>query len=127
MTAFRELAPNKGYLEGLSRGVLRFMRCGGCTSAFFYPRIVCPRCGSKEVEWHDSAGRGTVYSTTVIGEGVDAYNVSLIDLDEGFRLMSTVVDAVGTPQIGAPVQCEVEEGSEKKSPRVVFRNREDAR
>ncbi|HWI75377.1 MAG TPA: OB-fold domain-containing protein [Baekduia sp.] len=49
-----------------------------------------PRVGPSE--WRVSAGRGTVYATTVAHprEG-DAYNIVLVDLDEGFRMMSTVV------------------------------------
>jgi uncharacterized OB-fold protein len=50
-----------------------------------------PRVGPSV--WRVSAGAGTVYATTVArsrGEG-EAYNIVLVDLDEGFRMMSTVV------------------------------------
>jgi hypothetical protein len=49
-----------------------------------------PRVGLSE--WRVSAGRGVVYATTVAHrrEG-EPYNIVLVDLDEGFRMMSTVV------------------------------------
>jgi hypothetical protein len=50
-----------------------------------------PRVGPSV--WRVSAGLGTVYATTVArprGDG-EAYNIVLVDLDEGFRMMSTVV------------------------------------
>jgi hypothetical protein len=49
-----------------------------------------PRVGLSE--WRVSAGRGVVYATTVAhARDGEAYNIALVDLDEGFRMMSTVV------------------------------------
>ncbi|WP_274631140.1 Zn-ribbon domain-containing OB-fold protein [Arvimicrobium flavum] len=120
MTNFRELAPYRGYLDGLARGVLRFMRCNACESSFFPPRIACTKCGSPDVAWSDSEGRGTVYSATQIGEPGSAYNVVLIDVDEGFRLMSTVPGVPDAPPIGLRVRASVEAGTADKAPRLVF-------
>lgn len=52
--------------------------------AVFYPR-------HGPYEWRTSAGLGTVYATTVVRRrGEEARNLALIDLDEGFRIMSRV-------------------------------------
>jgi uncharacterized OB-fold protein len=48
-----------------------------------------PRVGPTE--WRVSAGRGTVYATTVVHRRDATENIVLVDLDEGFRMMSTVV------------------------------------
>src|SRR3954447_4038563 len=49
-----------------------------------------PRVGFTT--WRVSAGLGTVYATTVIRRrGAEAYNLVLVDLDEGFRMMSRVI------------------------------------
>jgi uncharacterized OB-fold protein len=52
-----------------------------------------PRVGPSV--WRVSAGRGRVYATTVARVGGsdsgEPYNIVLVDLDEGFRMMSTVV------------------------------------
>lgn len=49
-----------------------------------------PRVGP--MTWRVSAGRGTVYATTVMRRrGAEPENLVLVDLDEGFRMMSRVV------------------------------------
>ena len=56
----------------------------------FYPRLAAPGTGGA-LQWEVSAGLGTVYATTTLHpRNADAYDVSLIDLDEGFRMMSRV-------------------------------------
>src|SRR3954453_22083646 len=53
-----------------------------------------PRVGYET--WRVSAGRGTVYATTVVRpRGGEPYNLVLVDLDEGFRMMSRVVGVPG--------------------------------
>ena len=51
---------------------------------------MCPVCGSRDLGWEESAGLGTVYSSSDLHTREETYNVSLVDLDEGFRVMSTV-------------------------------------
>ena len=51
---------------------------------------MCPVCGSRSLEWEVSAGDGTVYSSSDVHTREEIYNVALVDLDEGFRVMSTV-------------------------------------
>lgn len=66
-----------------------------------------PRVGP--FEWRVSAGRGTVYATTVAHRrDGESYNIVLVDLDEGFRMMSTVV--AGEPRIGARVRLAWRDG-----------------
>jgi uncharacterized OB-fold protein len=49
-----------------------------------------PKTGEL-LSWELSKGIGTVYSTTVIySRDENPYNVALIDLDEGYRMMSRV-------------------------------------
>ncbi|MPY75082.1 MAG: hypothetical protein GEU87_12560 [Alphaproteobacteria bacterium] len=58
--------------------------------AIYYPRIVAPVTGGK-LDWKVSKGLGTVYATTTVyPRKGDPYDVSLIDIDEGFRMMSRV-------------------------------------
>lgn len=68
-----------------------YQRCEDCGAVVFPRRVLCPRCGSRALSDHVSAGRGVVYSTTAVHARVGSHNVALIDLDEGFRMMSTVV------------------------------------
>lgn len=62
----------------------------------------------RGVEWRVSAGAGTVHSSTTIHRpGEEPYDLSLVDLDEGFRMMATVP---GGAPIGARVQARFADG-----------------
>jgi uncharacterized protein len=113
-----EMAPSEApavtYRRHLENGKLGYQRCADCSAAVFYPRVLCPICGSGALEWRESAGRGTVYATTAIySRDRDPRNVVLVDLDEGFRTMSRIE---GVPaeevEVGARVRFEVRRGEE---------------
>jgi uncharacterized OB-fold protein len=86
-------SPLAVYQQYLDNGELAYQWSPAANRAVFYPRVICPYTGSDRLEWRVSAGLGTVYATTVTHprEG-KPYNVALIDIDEGFRLMSRVED-----------------------------------
>lgn len=77
----------------LAEGKFLIQQCNDCGQHIYFPREVCPHCGSGAVQFASPSGQGTVYAVTTVrrkpAEGGD-YNVSLIDLDEGPRLMSRV-------------------------------------
>lgn len=94
--------PESSYQEYLAKGEFRIQRCGGCGSHVFYPRLLCPQCGSSSLKWIVPSGAGTVYSTTVMRRRPEAggdYNVALVELEEGPRLMSRV-DGLSPADIG---------------------------
>jgi uncharacterized OB-fold protein len=79
------------YNEHLKRGELAYQFSPAAGKVVFYPRIVCPYTGSENLEWRVSKGLGTVYATTVVHpQQGEPYNVCLVDVDEGFRMMSRV-------------------------------------
>ena len=117
---------NAPYWEALSRRVLSYQRCNDCGKPVFYPRARCPQCFSDQLEWHASAGHGSIYAFTAVHratrtiESRAPYYVVLIDLDEGFRMMSNLVSCpLGEARIGMPVQLDFEERDGKLLP--VFR------
>lgn len=84
-------APAEIYRRYLEEEKLGFQRCTDCSSAVFYPRVLCPFCGGTSLEWSESSGRGTVYATTAVyRRNAEPYNVALVDLEEGFRMMSRI-------------------------------------
>ncbi len=114
-------APALTYRRHLENGKLGYQRCADCSAAVFYPRTLCPVCGSGALEWRESAGRGTVYATTAVrSRNRDPRNVVLVDLDEGFRMMSRVE---GVPaeevEVGARVRFEVRQ-EEEGGPVAIF-------
>lgn len=116
----REDAPSEVYQRYLEAGELGFQRCMDCEAAVFYPRVLCPECGSGALEWRTSSGRGIVYATTAVHRrDSEPYNVALVDLEEGFRMMSRVEDvpAAGV-EIGDRVNLDVR--PEEEGPVAVF-------
>lgn len=108
-------APVEVYRSYLKEGRLGFQRCRGCRSAIFYPRVLCPVCGSTSLAWEPSGGRGMVYTTTAVyHRDRDPHNVALVDLEEGFRMMSRIERVpAGEVEIGMRVAFGVrEEGGE---------------
>ena len=72
-------------------------RCGGCGALRHPPRPMCPHCRSLEFEASELSGQGTLYSYAVLHHPRNPafdYPVlaALVDLDEGIRLVSNLVD-----------------------------------
>ena len=107
-------APAVAYRRYLENGKLGYQRCSDCSAAVFYPRVLCPFCGSSSLEWCESVGRGTVYATTAVhSRNRDPRSVVLVDLDEGFRMMSRVERLPAEEiEIGTRVRFEVRQGDE---------------
>jgi uncharacterized OB-fold protein len=85
------VSPLGVYQAHLRDGKLAYQFSVEAGKPVFYPREICPYTGSGRLEWRMSAGLGTVYSATTVHVRNGApYNVSLVDCDEGFRLMTRV-------------------------------------
>ena len=119
------------YWEGAKEGELRYQQCNDCYNIVFYPRQHCPSCLSENLSWKVSKGEGDVYTFSVVRQNrmpafvdLGAYSVVYIDLDEGFRMMSTIV-GVDNPltdiHIGQRVRVEFEKQDEGEYPIPVFR------
>ncbi|MGQ7794552.1 Zn-ribbon domain-containing OB-fold protein [Faunimonas sp. B44] len=116
-------SPEARYRAFLEAGQLAIQRCGACAQHVFYPRAICPHCGSGDLAWVAPAGTGAVYTTTVVRRKVEQggdYNVVLVDLDEGVRMMSRVAGlAPEAVTIGLRVRAEIARDGEAAV--VVFR------
>lgn len=101
-------------------------KCRACARLHFFPRLICPHCGSDSLDWAAPSGKGEVYSTTIVRNKAGDYTVCLIDLEEGPRLMSRVVDvAPDAVHIGMPVAARVD--SVDGMPLLVFTPTEKGR
>lgn len=86
------VGPDAAYDAFLADGRLAYQRCAACSTAVFPPRRHCPACGAGALAWHASSGRGVVYAaSTIAPRDVEPYCVALVDLEEGYRMMSNVV------------------------------------
>lgn len=102
--------PDQEYRDFLEQGRFMLQRSRSSGRYVYYPRVCEPGSGAQDLEWVEASGRGTVYSTTVVRTKPPAtdYNVALVDLAEGVRMMSRVVDVPPAEvRIGMPVRARV--------------------
>jgi len=91
-------ADSAPYWHAARQGRLVVQRCDDCGAVQLYPRDRCLSCRGP-LSWVEASGRGTVYSFTVIRQNHSRpfrnwipYVVALVDLEEGPRLMTNIVD-----------------------------------
>jgi uncharacterized OB-fold protein len=102
--------PEQDYLAFLAQGRFMIQRSRSSGRHVFYPRVAEPRTGATDLEWVPASGFGTVYATSVVRQRDPAqhYNVALIDLVEGPRMMSRVESiAPDAVRIGMKVQARI--------------------
>ena len=108
-----EAAP---FWEAARQHRLQLPFCKACEAAFFYPRPLCPTCGSRDVEWVAARGTGTLHSFCVQYKSAvpglteaGPFVTALVDLDDGPRLVSFLVGAPANPElISCGTRVEVE-------------------
>jgi hypothetical protein len=110
--------PDAHYLQALNEGRLMMQHCEDCAAVRFPPALVCRSCGSPRLSWRASPGNGAVYSTTTVRDRGGDYNVALVELEGGGRMMSRV-DGIAAQEvhIGQQVRARIIAGEE---PYVVF-------
>jgi len=82
-----------------AEGRFTLQRCDQCQEVVWWPRSLCPGCSSFDLEWFDASGEGTIYSFTVVHQSqgrtwnaVTPYVLAYVELDEGPRVMTNIVD-----------------------------------
>ena len=87
------------FWKAAKRHELFLQRCNACDEVIHFPRVMCYRCLSEDLGWFKSTGFGTVYSFTIIHQvahlGFESevpYVYAIIDLDDGARMISNVVN-----------------------------------
>jgi uncharacterized OB-fold protein len=108
----RPTAETKPFWDGCASGALRYQSCARCGTVQPIPRSLCANCQSDALTWHDSVGYGRVLSHTTVYRAPTAafrdetpYMIAIIDLDEGFRLMTNVAGGAAAPiEIGSRVR-----------------------
>jgi uncharacterized OB-fold protein len=90
---------NRPFWEGCQQGKLLLQYCTECHRHQFYPRLYCMQCGSNALRWVEASGHGVIYSYTIIHQNKSPefvndtpYNVAIVQLQEGPRMLSNIVD-----------------------------------
>lgn len=115
--------PNEFHKNALKKGKFMIQHCTECSTKQFIPRSFCITCNSESISWVEAVGTGTVYSKTTVRRKVELggdYNVSLVDLDEGVRVMANVVGiAPENVQIDMRVKLEINMNNDVET--VIFK------
>ncbi len=124
MEDLKKKSPLGIYIEHCKKGELAYQVSRDGKPVFF-PRLVAPGAANAAgggLEWRVSKGLGTVHATTVVyAKDKSPWNVALIDIDEGFRMMSRVEDVDPMQvKIGMRVKVRMHPGDEKQPPYPVF-------
>jgi uncharacterized OB-fold protein len=101
----------KPYWDGAREGRLMIPKCRACGKAHMHPRVLCPFCGSRDVEWIRASGRGRLHSFEIAHQILNkAFKVkppvvlAMVELEEGPRLMSNLIGIAPDPR---HVKCDM--------------------
>jgi uncharacterized OB-fold protein len=100
------LGPEARFKAYLGQGRFMIQRSRATGAYVFYPRVAVPGSGDSDLEWVAASGEGAIYAITVNRAREGSYNVALVDLAEGPRLM-TRIEGVETAPIGAKVRARI--------------------
>jgi hypothetical protein len=109
LAEFAENPEIRPYVDGLRRKTLVLPCCRKCDFVIWFPRVLCPRCGTMSVEWTEVEARGRVYSYTIIHRTTGAFTGSVpfvlayVELYSGPRILANIVGRVDGLAIGSEV------------------------
>ena len=111
------------FWEGCNLGELRLQRCKACKRPYFPPRPFCPRCASRDIEVFTASGKARLYSYVINHRprpdmGTEPHSIAVVELLEGPRLMTNVVNCPQTPEalrLDMPLQVLFQKESEEIS------------
>jgi uncharacterized OB-fold protein len=101
------------FWEAARRGALATQHCLACDRQQFPPRRLCMHCGARELDWRTVSSRGEIYSFTIVHRAPEPsfladvpYVVAVIDLPEGGRMMTNIIDCPpGQVRVGMQVEA----------------------
>lgn len=97
---------NAPFWNSLAAGELMYQRCQSCQLAVLPARTECPRCWQPRLEWHRASGAAKLVSWIVYHHAFHPafasrlpYTVAVVELSEGARLVSNIVDVADPEQL----------------------------
>ena len=113
------------FYDGAKQGRLMIQRCGQCGVSRFVARSHCAECGSAQSSWVQASGRATLVSWAHVHQkyhpaflAETPYPIATVELEEGPRLVSDLVDLGGTTlRAGLPLRVVFDDAGEWKIPK----------
>ena len=92
------------YWEKCKAHELWLRHCKSCDKAYFYPRDICPHCFSRDTDWIQSSGRGTLHTFSIVHRGPTPafrdrvpYLAALVEVESGARIPTNLVEVEPDP------------------------------
>ena len=115
--------PDQLFQRALAEGEILLPKCDDCGAYHFFPRVLCPHCHGAAISWKQATGKGRVYTTTVVrrsqNRGGD-YNVCMVELQEGVRMMSRV-EGIAPGEVAIDMAVTAFVGEAEGVPAVLFK------
>ncbi len=93
------------YWEKCKEHELWLRHCKTCDKAYFYPRDICPLCFSRDTDWIQASGKGTLYTFGLVHQiprptytGPLPFVIAMVELEEGPIMPTNIVDVDATPE-----------------------------
>jgi uncharacterized OB-fold protein len=107
---------NRPFWDSVKARQLKLPKCRDCEKFHAPPRQFCPHCLSDQLEWLPVSGKGVIYSYVIYHQAYDQsfagdvpYNVAVIELEEGPRLLSNVIGSNDEIRVGDAVRVVYED------------------
>lgn len=99
------------FFEELNNKKFKVPRCVDCEKHIYPPRDFCPFCMSENLEWVEISGEGTLYAYTINVGGMRfrEETIGIVELREGFKILTLIGKPIEELRIGQPVKLEFTE------------------
>ena len=84
-------AESKPFFDAARQGRFLIPGCTACGRAHWYPRAICPFCGSDKLEWREASGKGTIYTFSAMRRVKEPYIIAHVTLAEGPTMLTNIV------------------------------------
>jgi len=118
---------NADFYRCAASGRLHLQQCASCGHYHHPPRYLCRECGSDDLVFVPSEGRGRIFSWTVTHRPVDPgwadeipYATVVVAMDEGVRLVGAFEGDPAGLELEQPARARIDPVSDEFA-RIVFR------
>ena len=111
------------FFDGARRGALMIQQCTQCSTSLAPGTPLCTECLSESPQWVQATGRGTLFTFGIMHQTYHPgflreapYNVAVVELEEGPRLNTNIVDVANEDlEVGMPLEVTFEAVSDEVS------------